>query len=124
MVTTTEEGPNVRKRAAELGCAIPTTMAILPGNFAEVSLRSEFLQPSEAATVRSLFRSSGVPLDDLVSAEEKPSYIQNNGFEWIAPTIFVGSSLISENQTIISVALSVLANYVTDFSKAFLARKP
>lgn len=117
MSITVNDALSVKSRAVELSCVIPQNMAMLPSNFETAVSRSEFLLPSEAATVRSMFRSNKISLDELTTPEERPSYIQNNGFEWAAPIIFIGYSLMSENQAVVSIALSVIANYVTDFLK-------
>ena len=38
----------------------------------------------------------------------------------MGPTIFISTSLLTQNPTLVNVALSVLANYVTDFFKGHL----
>lgn len=108
---------NVRDRATELGCLVPQHVAILPTNFVSAGTRGEFLHLSEAATVRSLFRSNSVPMDELLPAPERAGYIQNNSFDWIAPTLFISSCLMTENPAAVNVALNVLAAYIVDFFK-------
>ncbi|MEO4046959.1 hypothetical protein AAFN46_07680 [Pseudomonas sp. CAU 1711] len=117
MTTTISEYIDVRQRISDLGCLSPTGLALLPSNFETASDISTFRQVSESATVRTLLRTSNVPLDELLSKEQRPSYIQNNAFEWVAPTLFVSAGVLSQNASYLSVALSVIANYATDFFK-------
>lgn len=117
MTTTISEYINVRQRISDLGCLSPAGLALLPSNFETASDISAFRQVSESATVRTLLRTSGVPLDELLSKEQRPPYIQNNAFEWVPPILFVSVGVLSQNASYLSVALSVIANYLTDFFK-------
>ncbi|MCE1159669.1 MAG: hypothetical protein LWW74_00490 [Burkholderiales bacterium] len=117
MTTTISEYIDVRQRISDLGCLSPTGLALLPSNFETASDISTFRQVSESATVRTLLRTSNVPLDELLSKEQHSPYIQNNAFEWVAPTLFVSVGMLSQNASYLSVALSVIANYATDFFK-------
>ena len=71
---------SVRDRLAELGCLAPARIAILPVNFDSAVSRADFLQRSEAATVRTLLRTNGIPIDELLHEGENSPYIQNNAF--------------------------------------------
>lgn len=115
MNTTISEYIDVRQRITDLGCLSPTGLALLPSNFETAPNISTFRQVSEGATVRTLLRTSNIPLDELVSKEQRPPYIQNNAFEWVAPILFVSAGVLSQNPSYLSVALSVIANYATDF---------
>lgn len=117
MTTTISEYIDVRQRISELGCISPTGLALLPSNFETASAVSDFRQVSESATVRTLLRTSEVPLDEIFSKDRRPPYVQNNSFEWVAPTLFVSVGVLSQNVSYLSVALSVIANYATDFFK-------
>lgn len=117
MTTTVAEYIDVRQRLDQLGCVTPTNFALLPFNFESAESVSDFRQVSESATVRTLFRTSNVPLDEIVNRNQKSPYIQNNAFEWVAPTLFVSLSIVSQNPALISIALGVIANYATNFFK-------
>lgn len=117
MTTAISEYIDVRQRINDLGCLSPTGLALLPSNFETASDISTFRQAPESATVRTLFRTSNVPLDELLPKEQRPPYIINNAFEWVAPTLFVSVGVLSQNASYLSVALSVIANYATDFFK-------
>ena len=113
----------VDMRAAELGCRHPTNIAILPENFESVLECAQLVQRSEAATVRTLFRTNGLMFEEFLPASVRVPFIQNNGFEWVGPTLFISSALISNDPAAISNALNVLANYVTDFFKGTSGEK-
>lgn len=123
MTTNISDYLNVGKKMADLGCLYPNGLALLPANFESATSITDFRQVSEAATVKTLFRSAGLPLDEIVEKDQKPPYIQNNAFEWVAPTLFISAALLSENQNYISVALGVISNYATDFFKGMSGKK-
>lgn len=106
---------NVADKASALGCNIPTELALLPRNFAEAGTKQELLHEDEATTVRQLWREAGIVETPLEARGEKFPEIAEKSFEWIGPTIFVGASLLSNNANLLSVALGVVSNYLTDF---------
>ena len=109
--------PNVRERLRELGCHEPHGFTILPWNFEDKDSVDEFIHVAEAATVKTLLRSANLPYDDIVDRDKRPSYLHTRSYDWIGPTIFIPAVLISENPAAVSVALSVIANYLTDLFK-------
>ncbi len=117
MTTNISDYINVSKKMADLGCRYPDRLALLPVNFKSASSITEFLQASEAATIRKLLLAEGLPLDDILNQSQRPPYLKNKSHEWVAPVIFISASLYSQNPALVSVALSVLANYATDFFK-------
>jgi hypothetical protein len=123
MAATITDFLDVSERAIALGFRPPVGLAILPEYFESASQIADLRHRSEAATVKVLFRTNGLSLDEFLPASSTIPYIQNNNFDWICPTIFVSSALLSENPMAISVALSVLANYATDFFKGISGRK-
>jgi len=122
MTTTVSDYVSVSEKIAELGCRDPAGLALLPANFESASSISEFRQVSEAATVKTLFKGAGIPHGDIVRKDQRPPYVQNNAFEWVAPTLFISAAFYSQNQHYVSVALSVIANYATDFFKGMTAK--
>ena len=55
--------------------------------------------------------------------QEKFPCIHENAFEWIVPTIFISSFLLSQNPHSISVVLGVISNYLTDWLKGIPSNK-
>lgn len=117
MTVHTTDYVSVAERTEALGCTTSAGFTILPENFDSADARVDFRYRSEAATIRTLFRNHGIPVGNLLLPGERPSYITNKSFEWTAPALFVAVALLSDNGTAISIALSVVANYLTDFFK-------
>lgn len=114
---------DVRERLDRLGCRKPDNFAVLPLNFETAGSIGDFRVASESATIKTLLRSEDVAYDEIVADEDRPPYIQNNAFEWMVPVIFIPAALMSENPNAVSVALSVIANYATDFMKGVVGDK-
>jgi len=108
---------DVHQRLSELGLPNASGLTLLPANLTSASSCEDLLQASEAATVRSLFRSAGLEFSELPDRAHRIRYIQNNAADWVGPTILVAGSLWSQNPLVISVALSVIGNYLTDIFK-------
>jgi hypothetical protein len=108
------ENYDVRSRATELECHIPTSLALLPRNFETAKSKNELLHESTTPTIRTLWKQNGIAETKIEDGEKIP-YIQENAFDWIAPTIFISTALLSQNPHIISVALGVISNYLTDW---------
>lgn len=114
--------PMVQERLRELDCPPLTEVAILPENFDIATSCLDLRQRSEAGTVRSLFRKYNVPTNHIPALSGAP-HIQNNSFEWIAPVLFIGAGVVSENSSVASLALGVLGNYLTDFFRGIPGNK-
>jgi hypothetical protein len=110
-----KEYVDVTQRATELGCHITTGLAVLPRNFASAASKDELLHEDTAPTVRTLWRNAGLAETPLELDGEHFPYVMERSNEWIGPIVFIGASMFSQNQHAISVSLSVIANYLTDF---------
>lgn len=112
-----EKYVDVQKRAQELGCRVPSGLALIPANFETAATKQELAHDLHGLTVRTLWREAGLEESRLEEPGEHWPSAQRDALEWLGPTIFVSASLVSENPTAVSIALSVVANYVTDFFK-------
>ena len=115
--------PSPRQRFEDLGCIQPQGIALLPTNLESADKISAFRQAPEAATVAKLLTQVGLPPSNLWTKEERPGYIQNNAFEWVAPTLFISATLLAENPACVSVALGVISNYTSDFLRGIPGTK-
>ena len=106
---------NVRKRAQELGCNIPTSIAILPRNFATAASKEELIHESTTPTVRVLWRQNSITETPLEQPEEKFPLAAEHSFEWIGPTIFISAMLLSQNQHLVTIALNIISNYLSEW---------
>lgn len=118
MTTTISDFTCVSDRIVTLGYSyLDGGIVILPINFENADLAEDLRQSAKSSTIKTLFRNANVPYVDTFVADKRIPYVHNNAFEWVLPTIFLSASLLSDNPKVVSVALSVIANYATDFFK-------
>lgn len=115
--------PNPRQRLQELGCIQPQGLALLPANLDTADSIGHLVQAPEAATVAKLVTQAGLPPSDLWTKEDRPPYIQHNAFEWVGPALFIPAALLAQNPACVSIAVGVIANYVTDFLRGVAGDK-
>lgn len=119
MKTNISDYIQVFEKLDELGCSYSEGIAILPENFETATPTTSLMQLAEASTIKTLLRNNDIPYSDIRKENEQSSYIQNNAFEWIGPTLFFPASLLLDNPEITAIALGIIANYLTDFFKGF-----
>ena len=100
-------------RAAELGCHMPTGLAIMPENFDTAATRRELVVRGEGSTIRTLFRNNQLPLGEFLPSGEKPGFVHNKSHDWAA-FIFISGALLSSDPSAVSVALGIISNDLTD----------
>jgi len=106
---------DVRKRAQDLGCNIPTSIAILPRNFEISSSKGELIHESTTPTVRVLWQQNGITETSLEQPEEKFPFAVEHAFEWIGPTVFISAMVLSQNPHLVTIALNIISNYLTEW---------
>jgi hypothetical protein len=108
---------DVGRRASDLGVKTPEGLCILPRHFASAKNVAELVHESSALDLKVLFREAGLPVTVYQPDGAKIPYLQENDITWVGPIVFFSAAAISQNPNIVSVALSVIANYVTDLFK-------
>jgi hypothetical protein len=108
---------DVGQRASDLGLKAPEGACILPRGFARAKDARELVHESSALDLKTLFREAGLPITAYQPDGAKIPYLQENDITWVGPALFFSAAAISQNPHIVSVALSVIANYVTDLFK-------
>jgi hypothetical protein len=103
---------SVTSRAIELGLEPPTTIALLPRNFASAEDAGDLLDESTAATIHQLWRQADLAEQRFDTPAVPFPSIAEHSVDWLAPTIFIVGSYASGNPGAINVALGVVANYV------------
>nr|WP_157223030.1 hypothetical protein [Leptospira interrogans] len=91
-------------------------IVLLPNNWH--SDEKEFLFSENTITVNKLFISNGLAVK-MIGISEESKYINNRHIEGVAPALFLSSAFISSNPNATSIALSIIANYLTDLFKGF-----
>lgn len=117
METTITDYINVTDKLKELDLQDIETITLLPFNFDTVSNKKDLIYDNSVKTIRTLLRNAELPDERIEKTGETIGYRQLNHLEWLAPTFFVTYSVLSQNPYILSIALSVVANYLTDFFK-------
>ena len=115
-----EDYINLNDRIEELDCLTPTSICFLPENIESAKSRSDFIYTDNTLTVKKLFRKNNLNSETL---SEATLFGKKKSADWIAPTLFIGYSFLSENQVMISLALNVISNYLTDFFKGSFGEK-
>lgn len=123
MTTNISDYINVSDQLEKLNGIQPEGISILPVAFDALDSFSDQRSYSEASTVKTLMRNNNIPFSEIYKSSQKPKYIQNNSFEWVAPTLFISSFFLTQNPALVAIALSVIANYATDFLKGHSGEK-
>lgn len=111
------EYDNFKSLMEKFGYSIPSDFAFIPLNFEVASSKDDLVYSSEVKSVRKLLTQNKVGIDKIENENDHQFFLHQHNATWLAPTIFVGVSLLSENPNAISIALNVLSNYLTDFFK-------
>ncbi|MDK2907297.1 MAG: hypothetical protein PWQ66_1258 [Petrotoga sp.] len=106
---------DVKKKAEELGCNIPTSIALLPRNYELAVTKEDLIHESTTSTVRILWRQNNVIETPLEQSGEKFPCIFEHAFEWIGPTIFISAMLLSQNPHLVTITLNVISNHLTEW---------
>ena len=77
----------------------------------------ELLAEATDSAIRTLWRQAEVEEDRLDSPAAPFPRLSEHHADWIGPTIFVSSALLSESSALVTIALGVITNYVTDLFK-------
>jgi len=125
MSATTSEYVDVFKRLGELGLSIPDTkgLVILPRGFESVGSAAELAEESDSSTLRKLLVEAGVATHlTKYEGQNLPVSVRRSA-EWVAPTLFVGPLLLSQNPYAIEVALGVMESYIADYLRGLWPSK-
>lgn len=112
---------NLNDRLTELECITTNSICFLPENIVDAKSVSEFIYIDSTQTVKKLFKKNNISVETLDSNPTR--FRQKRSSDWFAPTLFIGFSLLSDNSTMVSLALNVISNYLTDFFKGNFGEK-
>jgi hypothetical protein len=123
MAFTVEDYVRVDERSRELGCSLPTSLAVVPIRFESANSRADLRTASHTETVLKFFKSEGIPVESFLPEPDALPYVVNKHFQWLGPTLFVPLALVNENPQLVSLAIGVLSNCITDFFKGIPQRQ-
>lgn len=90
---------------------------LLPMNW-ETLDKKNYLFSENTQTVKKLLLSNDLPIE-IFGLSQDSKIINNRHIEWVAPIIFLSASFVSNNPHATSIALSIVANYLTEIFKGF-----
>lgn len=105
---------SVAEKLKQFNTLVPAELALLPDNLAFVSSKEELRQHVESDTVRTLLLSNAVPHAEIFDENNQPAYLQQYGYEWFGPSLFVSAGLLAQNPEILSITLGLITNYLYD----------
>lgn len=105
----------------KLDIEFPSNLCFFPENIDSVKDKAEFVFADSISDLHKVFRQNQIEFSTL--GGESSLLRSRKNADFFAPALFFSLSLISENPTIVSVSLSILANYITDFFKGSFGRK-
>lgn len=108
---------SVSERLESFNILVPSGLAIIPNNIATAKSAGDLLQHAESDTVRTLLKANKIPHVELFDEDHQPPYLQQYGYEWFGPTIFVPVALLLQDPNIVSVTLGLITNYLYDLFK-------
>lgn len=117
MQTTISNCDNLIDRFSRLQLSEQDVITIVPRNIMNVESNDQFIYRESTKDIVKLFSLNSIELDSYWKNKRSKSYKHEHSAEWIGPTFFLGAALLSENSNAISVALSVIANFLTDLFK-------
>jgi hypothetical protein len=115
---------DVAARARELGCRVPSRIALLPGNFATAAGSSDFLFHKVAPQVRTAWRSSGlVDTGPYRMSSPIPADALDTSDENVTLAVFFGADLLRVPDRPVLHALGIVASVLLDDPSSENARE-
>ena len=115
------EEVNISNKLKELDIELPSTIAFYPENLKLATKKDELIFTETAAELCKYFKEQNINTEFFGADTEL--YRSRKSAEIYLPAIFISLSLVSENPSIVSVALNVLSNYITEFFKGTFGKK-
>lgn len=91
-------------------------LSIIPDNYDRQTESEKYYYSSTLPTVEKLLNKNDVQYL-VVGKDDQSKLLEQRGYEWISPTLFVGYLFFSQNQALVSITLNVISNYLYDLFK-------
>lgn len=111
------EHVSIAVKLENFGVPAPSGFAILPHNLATATSKRDLRQHVESDTVRTLLLGNNIPHAEIFDEDDQPAYLQQYGFEWYGPTLFISAGILLQNPDVLSVTLGLITNYLYDLFK-------
>lgn len=115
MILKIEDTENIRDKIA-IDNEFENKLVILPDNFEHTNNYSEFIFPSSTPTITKLLQTNRISFDVLGKPTEY-RLNEHRSYEWFAPILFISSLYYTQNPEAVALAISMLANYLTQIFK-------
>jgi hypothetical protein len=117
MSTEVRDYVSVSEKLKSFGVSVSSGLAILPGNLSTAKSIDDLRQSVESDTVRTLLRANMIAYVEIFDEDSQPPYLQQYGFEWFGPTLFISAGLLAQDPNVLSVTLGIITNYLYDLFK-------
>ncbi len=115
MQTQLSDYVDVEKRALELGCNVPSGLAILPTNFDAATSYDELIHESTTPTIRSLWRQAGISETRIEKEGSKLPQRSKKSWEWVSPLIFVSQWMLTN--AALPITINIISTHLSDILK-------
>lgn len=112
---------NLDNRLSELGIDASCDFLIIPENIESANSKEDFIFTETAIDIKKLLKINDVRIELLQSKELKLK--QRKAIDYFAPVLYIGFSMLSENYPIVSKALELLSNHISDYFKGKFGSK-
>lgn len=112
---------DIKEKFKELNLSFPDGLVFFPENIESANAVDDFIFAEPLTQLRKVFKANNIDFTTL--GNETTKLRARKSADIYLPSLFIGLNLISQNPAAVSVALSVLANYVTDFFKGTVGSK-
>lgn len=117
MSTEVRDYISVSEKLESFGISSPNGLSILPNNLTTAKAIGDLRQHVESDTVRTLLNVHKIAYVEIFDEDAQPPYLQQYGFEWFGPTLFISAGLLSRDPNVLSVTLGIITNYLYDLFK-------
>ena len=108
---------SVSEKLKSFNISPPSGLAVVPHNLATAKSLGDLRQHAESDTVRTLLKANKIAHVELFDEDHQPPYLQQYGYDWFGPTLFVPAVLLLQNPSVLSVTLGLITNYLYDLFK-------
>ena len=105
----------------KLGIEYPQELCFFPENIDSAKNRSELIFTDSISDISKVFKQQDINISRI--GGESSLLRSRKNADFFVPALFFSFALISENPSVVSLSLSVLANHITDFFKGRFGRK-